>query len=96
MNEKLSVRHKWYKIVVAELGKSSNIISLYAPKIEGLLSEPKLGRNSSLQEWKWVYLEQEAALLSGKYNKAHGKQEQSKKHWKKAENLIFKQKYIKN
>ena len=32
-----------------------------------LLSKPKLERNSSLREWQWVYLEQEAALLSEKY-----------------------------
>ena len=31
---------------------------------EGLLSEPKLEKNSSLPERQWVYLEQEAALLS--------------------------------
>ena len=43
------------------------------------MSEPKLLRNSSLREWQWVYLEQEAAFLSGKYIKADGKQ---KPKWK--------------
>ena len=37
--------------------------------MEGLLSELKLERNSSLWEWKWVYLEQTAAFVSGRYKK---------------------------
>ena len=41
---------------------------------KGLLSEPKLERNSSLRKWKWVYLEQEVAFLTGKYKKMHGEQ----------------------
>ena len=55
------------------------------------MSEPKLQRNSSLQEWQWVYLEQEVAFLSGMGNKKRGE-----KHLKELENLINKQKYIKN
>ena len=47
---KPSAKDKWYNIAVAELGKLSSIISWYAPKSEGILPEPKLGRNSSLQE----------------------------------------------
>ena len=47
---KPSAKDKWYNIVVAELGKLRSLISWYAPKSEGILSEPKLGRNSSLQE----------------------------------------------
>ena len=43
-------------------------------KSDGLFSRPKLERNSSLQEWQWVYLEQEAAFLNWKYKKAHEKQ----------------------
>ena len=40
-----------------------------------------------------MYLEQEAAFQGGKYKKARGKKKQSKKHWKKPENLVIKQKY---
>ena len=40
-----------------------------------------------------MYLEQEAAFLSGKYKKVYGKQKQRKKHWKKNEHLMIKQKY---
>ena len=43
-----------------------------------------------------MYLKQELAFRSGKYKKAHGKQKQSNKHWKKPENLVFKLKYIIN
>ena len=57
------------------------------------MSEPKLERNSSLRKWQWVYLEQEAAFLTGKYKKVHGNKKQSKKHWKKPGNLMIKQKY---
>ena len=39
-----------------------------------MLPESKLGRNSSLQEWQWVYPEQEVDFLCGIYDKAHGKQ----------------------
>ena len=58
--------------MVAELGKLSRIIRWVIRLIrlhdsEELLSEPILERNSSLREWQWVYLEQEAALLSEKY-----------------------------
>ena len=41
-----------------------------------------------------MYLEQEAAFLSGKFKKASGKQKTSKKHWIKFANLIIKQKCI--
>ena len=41
-----------------------------------------------------MYLEQEAAFLSAKYKKAHGKKKKkSKRHSKKTENLIITQKY---
>ena len=41
-----------------------------------------------------MYLEQEAAFLTGKYKKIHGKQKkQSENHWKKAGSTIIKQKY---
>ena len=43
-------------------------------KSEELFSEPKLERNSSLRKRQWVYLEQEAAFLTGKYKKMHGKE----------------------
>ena len=43
-------------------------------KSEGLLSEPKLERYSSLREWQWVYLEQEAVFVIEKCEKAHRKQ----------------------
>ena len=33
-----------------------------------LLSAPKLEKSSSLPERQWVYLKQQAALLSEKYN----------------------------
>ena len=62
-------------------------------KSERLLPKPKLERNSSLGKWQWMYLEQEAAFLTGKYEKMHGKQKQSKKHWKNPENPMIKQKY---
>ena len=41
-----------------------------------------------------MYLEQEAAFLSGKYKKARGEQKNGKTHCKKPANLIIKQKYI--
>ena len=44
-----------------------------------------------------MYLEQETAFLRRKYKKRRGEggdKEQSKKHWKKPENLIIKQKYV--
>ena len=53
------------------------------------MPEPKLERNSNLQEWQWVYLEQEAAFLSEKYKKVRDKQKSNKKHWKKPENRIL-------
>ena len=40
-----------------------------------------------------MYLEQEAAFLTKKYKKMHGKQKTIKKHWKKYGNLMIKQKY---
>ena len=71
-DEKLSVREEWNTIDVAELGQLSNLISWQAPKSEGLLSEPKLGRNSSLREWQGVYLKQEEVFLFEKYKKDTG------------------------
>ena len=47
---------------------------------EGLLSKRKLERNSSLQEWQWVYLEQDAALFIEKIKKTYGKQKSKVKH----------------
>ena len=41
-----------------------------------------------------MYLEQEAALLSEKIKKHTGNKKQNKKHWKKSENRIIKQKHI--
>ena len=41
-----------------------------------------------------MYLDQEAALLREKNKKHTGNKKQSKKHWKKSENLIIKQKHI--
>ena len=61
-------------MVVAGLVKLSKLISWLAQKNKGLFSEPKSERNSSLREWQKVYLEQDAAFLSGKYKKAHGEQ----------------------
>ena len=40
-----------------------------------------------------MYVEQETTFLIGKYKKVYGKQKQSKKHWKKPENLMIKQKH---
>ena len=62
-------------------------------KSEWLLSKPKLERNSSLRKWQWVYQEQQAAFLTGKYKKWMGNKNQSKKHWKKPGNPMIKQKY---
>ena len=59
-----------YKIVVAGLVKLSKLISWLYQKNKGLFSE----RNSSLQEWHKVYLEQDAAFLSRKYKKVCGEQ----------------------
>ena len=59
-------------MVVAGLVKLSKLISWLAQKNKGLFSEPKSERNSSLREWQKVYLEQDAAFLSGKFKKAHG------------------------
>ena len=42
-----------------------------------------------------MYLKQEAAFLSEKNKKHTGNKKQSKKHWKKSENLIIKQKHVK-
>ena len=63
-----------YKIVVAGLVKLSKLISWLDQKNKGLFSEPKLERNSSLQEWKKVYLEQDAAFLSRKHKKVRGEE----------------------
>ena len=41
-----------------------------------------------------MYLEQEAALLSEKIKNYTGNKKQNKKHWKKSENRITKQKHI--
>ena len=60
--------------MVSGLVKLSKLISWYAQKSERLFSEPKLERNSSLREWKWVYLDQDAAFLSGKYKKTREEQ----------------------
>ena len=59
-----------------------------------MLPESKLGRDSSLQEWQWMYPEQ--ISYTEYITKLMGNKNQSKKHCKKTENLIFKQKYIIN
>ena len=68
--------------MVAELGKLSKLKQIKVvdrlQKSEGLLSEPKLERNSNLREWQCVYLQQEVAFLSEKYKKEHGKQKKVK------------------
>ena len=51
------------------------------------MSEPKFERNSSLREQQWMYLEQEAALLSEKYKKKNTQETKNKvknteKTWK--------------
>ena len=43
-----------------------------------------------------MYLEQEAAFLSGKYKKACEEQKKARKHWTKPANVIIEQKYIIN
>ena len=60
--------------MVAGLVKLSKLISWLTQKNKGLFSEPKLERNSSLRWRQKVYFEQDAAFLSGKYQKALGKQ----------------------
>ena len=64
------------------------------PLNPALLSEPKLEKKSSLREWHWVYLEQEAAFLSGKYKKDVGTKNKVKNTGKKPANRIIKPKYI--
>ena len=46
IHEKLSARYEWYKTVAAELSKYVDRLQ----KSEGLLSKPKLERNSSLRK----------------------------------------------
>ena len=60
--------------MVAGLVKLSKLISWLTQRNKGLFSEPKLERNSSLRAWQKMYLEQDAAFLSGKYKKALGEQ----------------------
>ena len=60
--------------MVAGLVKLSKLISWLTQKNKVLFSKPILERSSSLREWQQVYLEQDAALLSGKYKKARGEQ----------------------
>ena len=51
--------------MVAELSKLSKTIVDKIKKSGWLLPEHKLERNSSLWEWQWVYLEQEAVFSGG-------------------------------